>query len=55
MTLDAVIRRLRNRAAAARHMAAAHALDGDAAASAASADAADWFDQQATDLASTAL
>lgn len=53
MTLDAVIRHLTNRAAAARHMAAAHHLDGNTTASNASAQAADWFTQQATDLAST--
>lgn len=50
MTLDAVIRRLTNRAAAARHIAAAHQLDGNTAAAAESTAAADWFDQQATDL-----
>jgi hypothetical protein len=51
MTLTAVIRHLENRARAARHMAAAHELNENPAAAAASAAAAVWFDEQATDLA----
>ena len=51
MTIDAVIRRLENRAAAARHMALAYELRGDDDQSAACDDAAVWFEDQASDLA----
>lgn len=55
MTLDAVIRRLENRAAAARHMANAHDLDGNDTAAAEYDAAAEWFDQQITDLTATSF